>query len=57
MKSMPQDIRKPYAKPGMVSRQIELGVFGDYRDPRFVDSGTKKPHIVPLVRDLDLRME
>lgn len=54
-------MKKSYTKPQLVSRKVELGVFGDYGPNDRKGDGTGNHTVVPLpVRTLtndDFRME
>ena len=49
--------KKPYRKPAICSKQIELGVFGDYNDPSSRDGGNRNPLPLDVIRKLDIHME
>ena len=49
--------KKSYRAPKLKTRQIQLGVFGDYADNRSSGRGGPAPAPVDVIRELNLHME
>jgi hypothetical protein len=49
--------RKSYCAPKLTTRQIQLGVFGDYADNRAGGRGVPAPAPVEVIKELNLHME
>lgn len=52
-------MKKTYSKPKLVTREVKLGVFGDYgrEDDNVVRDGVTKPGPVDEILPTTLRME
>lgn len=50
-------MKKRYEKPEMKTRQLELGVFGDYSGRRGDQGGHRQPDAVSVIESLRLHME
>ncbi|MCB1182863.1 hypothetical protein KDM41_05475 [bacterium] len=54
---MKQQNRKEYRRPELVSRRVQLGVFGDYSEQGGPRRGNEGPLPMDVIRKLDIHME